>query len=388
MAEMTPRERVLTACSFKEPDRVPIDFGGLISTILDAGPYGYRALAKYLGIRDYEKPAVAYILNSVANVDERIYKRFHVDFRHVFPPNAEGPITRHPDGTLTVIHGIRFKPLGNYYNPFDFPLGNATNPKDIENYPNWANPLDPYYQNGTEDTLKHLKEETDYAVYALCGYWGMLGHSYAFLAGFDKFISDMVINPEFYKALMEHILHLNVTWINEYFGRLGDYPDVILIGDDMGAQDGPFMSVEMFRKFVKPYMRDLIRAIRKNSKAKIKLHSCGSVYKLIPEFMDIGVDILNPIQPLAKDMAPEKLKKEFGNKIVLHGGIDEQRLLAFGTKEEVIEGTKRYLDILAPGGGYIAAASHNIEPETKPEVVVAMYDTIYEYGRYPIGGHK
>jgi len=385
MDKMTPRERVETTCQFKEPDRVPIDFGGLISTILDAGPYGYRALAKHLGVKNYDKPAVAYILNSVANIDERIYQRLHSDFRHVFPPNAEGPITTHPDGTMTVVHGIRFKSLGNYYNPFDFPLGNATKPEEVENYPHWANPLDPYYQNGTEEALRHLKEDTDWAVYGLCGYWGMLGHTYAFIAGFDKFLADMVINPEFYKAMMEHILDLNVTWINEYWGRLGDYPDVILIGDDMGAQDGPFMPPAMFQKFVKPYMGELIKAIKKNSKAKVKLHSCGSVYQLIPDLIDIGVDILNPIQPLAKDMAPEKLKKEFGRKIVLHGGIDEQRLLAFGTKDEVIEGTKKYLDVLAPGGGYIAAASHNIEPETKPEVAVAMYDTVYEYGRYPIG---
>lgn len=384
MVEMTPRERVETTCKFKEPDRVPIDFGGLISTVLDAGPYGYRAMAKHLGIKDYDKPAVAYILNSVANIDERMYKRLHVDFRHVFAPHAEGPITFHPDGTLTVIHGIRFKPLGNYYNPFDFPLAKATKLKDIEDYKGWANPIQPYYLEGTEKTLKDLHEKTDYSVYALCGYWGMLGHAYSFLAGFDKWLLDMVINPDFYKAMMDHILDLNLQWVDKYYSVVGDYCDVVLIGDDMGAQDGPFMPPAMFQESVKPWMKKLIAGIKKNTKAKLKLHSCGSVYQLIPDFIDAGVDILNPIQPLAKDMSPAKLKKDFGRKIVLHGGIDEQRLLAFGTKAEVIKGTKEYLRILAPGGGYIGAASHNIEPETKPEVAVAMYDTIYEFGRYPI----
>ncbi|MBM4237711.1 MAG: hypothetical protein FJ151_04420 [Euryarchaeota archaeon] len=381
---MTPRERYWAAVNFKEPDRVPIDFGGLISTILDAGPNGYRGLCKHLGITDYDKPAVAYILNSVANIDERIYKRFNVDFRHVFPPNAEGPVKFHGDGTMTVIHGIRFKTLGDYYNPFDFPLGNMTKIKEIDRYPHWADPKNPLYWQDAGKALKDLHENTDWAVYALCGYWGMLGHAYSFLAGFDKWLADMAINPEFYKALMEKILSLNVEYLDSYYGQFGDYPDIILIGDDMGQQEGPFMSPKMFKEFMQPYMTKLVRVIKKNTKAKVMLHSCGSVYQLIPNFIECGIDILNPIQPLAKDMEAQKLKKDFYGKMVLHGGIDEQRLLAFGTKAEVIKGTKEYLKILAPGGGYIAAASHNIEPETKPEVVVAMFDTINEFGTYPI----
>ncbi len=385
MDEMTPRERVKTACEHKEPDRVPIDFGGLISTILDAGPYGYRALAKHLDITDYDKPAVAYILNSVANIDERIYKRLHSDFRHIFAPNAEGPIKFGAGGKMSVVHGIILQAIGNWYHPADFPLGDAKTPEEVENYPKWADPLDSYYQEGTEEVLRDLHENTDYAVRGLLGYWGMILHTYHLIRGFDQYFIDMKTNPEMYEAMMEKITTLNCTFAENYLDKVGEYCDVVLVADDMGSQEGPYVNPDDYKKYIKPYWQRFMDSVKKNTDAKVMMHSCGSVYELIPDFIDIGVDILNPIQPLATNMAPSKLKKEFGDDLVLHGGIDEQRLLALGTKEEVIEGTKGYLDKLAPGGGYIAAASHNIEPETAPEVVVAMYDTCYEYGRYPIG---
>ncbi|MFP4171031.1 MAG: uroporphyrinogen decarboxylase family protein [Methanomassiliicoccales archaeon] len=380
----TPRERFYTACEHKEPDRVPVDFGGLIATILDAGPYGYRALAEHLNITDYEKPAVAYILNSVANVDERILKRLNVDIRHVFPPNAEAPIKFEPNGMMTVVHGVRLKTVGSWYHPTDFPLADAKKAKEIEEYPKWADPNSSFYLDGTEEMLKDYKKNTDYAVMALSGYWGMIWHTYHITRGFDQCFVDLKLNPEIYEAMMERITSMNCTFMENYFSKVGDYPDLIQLGDDMGSQEGPYLKPEDYRKYIKPYWKRVIDTIKEHSDAKIMMHSCGSIYQLLPDFIDIGIDIINPIQPLAKDMEPEKLKRDFGDKIVLHGGIDEQRLLAFGTKEEVIRGTKDYLKILAPGGGYIGAASHNIEPETPPEVAVAMYDTIREVGTYPI----
>ncbi len=380
---MTPRERVLTTCEFKEPDRVPIDFGGLISTILDAGPYGYRALAKYLNVPKHPI-YVAYILNTVANVDEKILNRLQVDTRKLFMPNAEGPITFDPDGAMTVWGGIRLKTIGNYYDPFDFPMRDFKTIDEIENYPKWPNPEDPMYYEGAEKMFKQFHEETDYCISAIPGYCALLGHTYSWFRGFDQWLLDMVLNPEFTKALMDKILEIDLEFIDRFFGLVGDYCDIVLVGDDMGTQEGPFMSPEMFREFVKPWMKKLYGRIHELTKAKLQMHSCGSIYKLIPDLIDVGVDIINPIQPLAKDMEPWRLKNEFQGKIVFHGGLDVQKMMAFGTPDEIREGAKEYLKIMAPGGGYIAAGSHNMEPETPPENIVTLFDTVYEYGKYPI----
>jgi uroporphyrinogen decarboxylase len=389
MAEeyMTPRERWETTCSFKEPDRVPIDFGGLISTILDAGPYGYRALAKHLGIdlvKEKIPVYVAYILNTVANVDERILNRLHADTRKLFMPNAEGPITFDADGALTVWGGIRLKAIGNYYDPFDFPLADAKTIEDLENYDKWPNPADPMYYEGAEKVFKDAWENTDYAITCIPGYSILLGHNYAFMRGFDQWLMDMKLNPEFYHAMMSKILEIDMEFAERTMNLVGDYCNTVLVGDDMGTQEGPFMSPEMFREFMKPYMKKLYGKIKSLTKARVQLHTCGSVYPLIPDIIDAGVDIINPIQPLAKNMEPWRLKKEFHGKVVLHGGLDVQKMMAFGTPDEIREGAKEYLKIMAPGGGYIAAGSHNMEPETPPENIVTLFDTVYEYGRYPI----
>ncbi|MDH5174875.1 MAG: uroporphyrinogen decarboxylase family protein, partial [Elusimicrobiota bacterium] len=158
------------------------------------------------------------------------------------------------------------------------------------------------------------------------------------------------------------------------------------IGDDMGTQSQPFMSIEDFRKHIKPYWAELIKEIKKYTEAKILLHCCGSIYPLINDIIEVGFDVLNPIQPLAHQMEPKRLKKDFGDRISFLGGIDIQRLLPFGTPDEVKQGVRKVIGTLAPGGGYILAPSHNIEPDTPPENVVAMYEAAKEFGTYPIKG--
>lgn len=162
--------------------------------------------------------------------------------------------------------------------------------------------------------------------------------------------------------------------------------DGVQISDDVGTQAGPFMSHADYVEFYKPYTAEIIRNIRKHLRpeAKIILHSCGSVHYAIPDFIEIGVDILNPVQPLARNMEPWRLKKEFGDRIAFFGGFDIQKLLPLGTVEQIREGTKKLIQEYALGGGFIFAMTHNIEPDSSPENIVAAFDAAYEYGKYPV----
>jgi uroporphyrinogen decarboxylase len=146
----------------------------------------------------------------------------------------------------------------------------------------------------------------------------------------------------------------------------------------MGMQTGGFMSLEDFRQFVRPYTSRYVKAVKNMTGAKVFYHTCGSVYSYLNDIIEMGIDILNPIQPLAKNMDPETLKSEFGGRICFHGGIDEQKLLPFGSRKEVEKSVARTVKILAPGGGWIVAPAHNIQPDTPPGNIVAMYDTALE----------
>jgi len=380
---MTSRERVIEAIEHRETDRVPVDFGNRCWTIVNAPPYGYKALCEYLNISDYPEPKIVYLMNIVVNVDERILRKFNADIRDL---GAGGlGVERLPDGTLRDLdnHGIIYKPAGPYFSVPDTlaPLRNAISKEEIEEYPYWSDYTNPVYVEGKEEEATHLHQHTDYAISA----WvPNIFHRYAFLRGFNNFMLDMRINVDFFRALANRILETSKTFVREFLGRVGELVDIVCIGDDMGTQSQPFMSVDDFRKFIKPYWAELIREIKKHTEAKILLHCCGSIYPLINDIIEVGFDVLNPIQPLAYQMEPERLKRDFGDRICFLGGMDIQRLLPFGTPAQIREGVRKVINILASGGGYILAPSHNIEPETPPENIVAMYEAAKEFGTYPI----
>ena len=196
----------------------------------------------------------------------------------------------------------------------------------------------------------------------------------------------MKLDPKFYHQLSGKLLEIGTAVHEQFFSGIGQYLDGVNIHDDLGTQTGLFMSHDDYVQFIKPYTAEIIKTIRKyiRPEAKIILHSCGSVYDAIPDLIEIGVDVLNPVQPLARNMEPWRLKKEFGKDIAFLGGFDIQRLLPRGTVEQIREGAKKLIEEYASGGGFIFATSHNIEPDTPPENIVAAFDAAYEYGRYPI----
>jgi len=202
------------------------------------------------------------------------------------------------------------------------------------------------------------------------------------LCGFDRILMAMATDPEFVGALFERITAIQERFAANYYARLGDEAEMVQLGDDFGTQNGPFFSPEMYRELVVPYQRRYHQAIRAGTSAKIFHHSCGSVYRLLEDMIAAGVEILNPVQTNAAEMDLQTLKKEFGARLVFHGGINVQTVLPFARPQQVRDEVKRVIDILAPGGGYVLAPSHNLQGDTPPENVVAMFEAALEFGAY------
>ncbi|RLI11889.1 hypothetical protein DRO35_04275 [Candidatus Bathyarchaeota archaeon] len=389
--ELTPRERFFRAVEHKEVDRVPIDFGGaaessVACSIIDAPPYGYRALCKYLGITDYAPPEVSFILRSVTNVDERILKKFNVDFRDVPPPDhSKFKPEVLPNGYVRGEHGILWKPgyaTGGYICVPDHetPFRYGKTIKDVEEYPYWSKVNVPQLEKYASELYKKAKELHENTDYVITGGGGPFSvhTSYMRLCGFDRFFIDIKTNPEFYHAVCERLLEYELETRKIILGAIGDYVDRVWVGDDMGTQVGGFLSLKDFREFVLPYWEKVVKTTKKYApNAKVIIHCCGSIHPYIRDMAKIGIDILNGLQPQAANMDVETLKRDFGDIICFHGGIDVQKVLPFGTPEDVREWTKRYIRTLAPG--YIMAPSHNIGPEVPPQNICAAYETAQTY---------
>jgi uroporphyrinogen decarboxylase len=379
---LTPRERVRTALAHKEPDRVPMDLGGAVSCI---HMKAYERLIERLGIK--AKPKLSDKIQQLAKPDEEVLQALEVDFRHIglkkgFFAGAEDRYDD-PSGRPYFIDewGIKWGKNPFYYDMVDHPLKDAT-VEDLEKY-DWPDPRDPERYEGLREEVKNLYYSTDYALVADAIFGGVFECAW-WLRGFEKFVLDMHKRPEFAEALLSKILELYIGFYDRYLSEVGDYVEMVEVGDDVGAQTAPLISPALLRKYIKPRWKELYNFIHGKTKARIFHHSCGSVYIFLNDFIEAGVDVLNPIQPRAAMMDIGRIKREAGDKLVLHGGIDNQRVLPYGTPVDVENEVKRVLRAAAPGGGYVLAVAHNIQADTPPENILAMFKSALKYGSYPI----
>lgn len=377
MKEMTSRERVLTSLNHQEPDRIPLDLGGGVSTI-ETVPF--NEFKKYLGIRCETKT----FIRDHVEIPEELLNKFGIDTRYIrMKPPKKIKIHIESDNSYVDEWGTTWKKPASslYWDPIDFPLKNATI-NDLESY-HWPDPYDPGRTEGLREEVKRMRA-TDCAVIADAPVWGILDLSLLCLRGPEQFFMDMLLNKPFVKALFEKLTDLLVKFYKNYLDAVGDYIDVIMVSDDLGGENGPLISPELYRELLKPFQKKLWQSIKNNTEAYLFHHSCGSVYRVIPDLIEIGVDILNPVQVAAKDMDTKRLKEEFGNKIAFWGGIDTQRVLPFGSPEDVENEVIKRIADLAPGGGYVLTAVHNIQAGVRPENICMMYEAARKYGRYPI----
>jgi len=273
---------------------------------------------------------------------------------------------------------VRKKVKGSWY--FDvivFPLEKAT-VDDLKRY-SWPDPDDPERFKGLKKEAEKLYRDNKYPI--IVDPTGSIPFQNAqLLRGFGTFLMDLMLNQKFAEALMDKLLDFQIKLLKNLFKEVGSYIDVIKVADDLGTQSGPLISPDLYKKLIKPRHRQLISFIKENSKAKVFFHSDGGIYPFIEDLIEIGVDILNPVQVSAYGMDPRKLKKEFGGQLCFWGGIDTQKTLPYGNTEDVEEEVKRRIGELAPGGGYILAPVHNIQPDVPPENICAMYKTAQKYG--------
>jgi uroporphyrinogen decarboxylase len=382
---LTSRERVRKALNHEIPDRVPIDLGGNQTGI---HRNAYRNLIRHLGIDDEVRITDA--VQQLARPCEQLLERFHVDTRYI----AAGPASSWKGGIVkSVRDGRRWEDLTDEFGvrwsmPDDaphymditrHPLADATI-RDLEEYP-WPKGDDPSRFAGLRERALELKRQTPYAV--VSGISGVVYEIGWYLRGLEQWMCDLVTEPEFCAAMLDQTLRFWMDWFRLFLDEVGDVVDVIMIGDDLAGQNGPLFNPTIYRRLVKPRHQQLVQYIRSRTPARIWYHTCGACMDFIPDLIDNGVHILNPVQVSARNMDPALLKQRFGRQLAFWGGgVDAQHILPRGAPEEVAANVRQNLRAFMPGGGYVFNNVHNIQGEVPPENIVALFDTAYECGFY------
>ncbi|MEA3439360.1 MAG: uroporphyrinogen decarboxylase family protein [Chloroflexota bacterium] len=384
---MNSRERLQIALNHKEPDRIPFDLGASVLTSIHQK--SYRDLRRYLGLPEVE-PQIVDIFQQIVGVDDDVHEMLKCDVRNVAPrSSATFEIEIKEMEGYTYFYdewGIGWKmPVngGLYYDMFDHPLKDAQTIADIENY-HWPDPLDDSRFEGMAERAAYVAQVEKQGVF-MGGLSAGIMEMTAWTRGFTNYFSDFVSNEKLLVALMRKVMELKMAYWDRALSLVGDNVDAVNEADDFAGQYRMLISPRMYRRIVKPLHKELFDFIHARTDAKLFFHSCGSIRPVIQDLIEIGVDILNPVQVSATGMDSAELKAEFGKDIVFWGGgIDTQRVLGEGTPEEVRADTRLRIHDLAPGGGFVFATVHNIQGNVPPENIMAMWETLQEFGTYPI----
>jgi uroporphyrinogen decarboxylase len=374
---MTSRERVLAALAHTEPDRVPLDLGGTLATGINY--QAYDELLAYLGIEDAW--AWESLRGHTVKVAEPVRQRLHLDCVYV---GVYGPAPARvwQEGNLECYRdewGVEWAcPPGGHYYTSKAPFAGEKSLADLNAYP-WPDPTDPVWVEGLAERVEAARRLGDYAV-CLNVPVGF-GHQSQFLRGYEDWLTDLLLNRPFAEGLMDRVLEFQLETYRRALSVVGDRVDVVCFGDDIGFQTGPMVSPRVYAQMIAPRQRRVFETLHAHSPAPVFYHTCGSVVDMIPQLIDMGVDILNPIQVSAAGMEPARLKQEYGNDLCFWGAIDTHRVMPYGTPGEVRDEVRRRIDELADGGGYILATVHNVQHGMPVVNVVTMCEEAVEYGR-------
>jgi uroporphyrinogen decarboxylase len=380
---MNSRERVLLALEHKEPDRVPIDFGGLVSSVHHQA---YRKLLEHLRLPT-DDIRIMDMFQQIVDPAPALKESFHADVIGFFPHDSaafEFKLDPTTDSFLDEWGVVYRRPRGGYwYDLAGHPLREGTIAE--LNAFRFPDPGDPSRVKGLADEAKRLLRETDKALMIHAPIGGVFEQSY-WLRGLESLFMDMGQNKEYVEALAERVLEWLLEFWSLVLDEVGPYVHVVELSDDLGGQHGPLFSPELYRAIYKSRHRRLTDLIHSKTEAKVFLHCCGSIRWALPDLIESGIDIINPVQVSARAMETDRLKQEFGEDIVFWGaGADATKVLPFGTPQDVKEEVKRRIHDLAPGGGFVLAPIHNIQAGVPPENIVALFEAAYEYGQYPVG---
>ena len=381
---MNSRERVRCTLDHRQPDRIPFDVGGTgLTTIhIDA----YRRLRQHLDLPPVESQILAQA-EQLAVVDEDVAERLGTDVRLVRPGLAEPFKYRFRDEgdyeAYTDEWGIgwrRPKVAGFYYDMYQHPLAGAESLSDLKAY-RFPNPLDP----GRFATLRSQAEAAlaKGKAIVLGGPCAGIVEVYAWMRGYERFYIDLAANQDLVGYMLDRMVEFKCAFWEKALQELDGIVDVVVEADDVAGQQSLLLSPKTYRKLIQPRHRRLFQFIKAQAPVKVFFHSCGAVKPLIADFLEAGIDILNPVQISAAGMDLATLKREFGHDLVLWGGgVDTQQVLGTGTPGEIRQDVKRNIEALAPGGGFVFAAVHDIQPNVPPENVMAMWEAWREFGEY------
>ncbi len=383
---MTPRARLATALQHQEPDRVPTDFL--------ATPEVWRKLNAHLhpdvtgldfgGFMEPEREA----LLRHFEIDSRVlsYDMFCAPPESVYRPGAQQDWwssldrstpnrmwrQKNPDGTNYDIWGAHRQKVEHQYGAYEefatYPLATAESVSDLKNHP-WPTP-EWWDFSALPSLMRELDKHQEYHLRFRIGSVFEIAWQ---LRGMQEFLMDLASHPEFPLYVMDRLTEVYVENLRRVLEIAGDRLDMVYFYDDVAMKNSLMISRQMWADFVRPRHKQLVDLAHAHGK-KVMYHCDGAIYALIPDLIELGIDLLNPIQPDAKNMEAEKLKREFGDKLAFHGGLDIIGVLPTGTPDEVRAAVKKCVNVLGEGGGYVLCSSHHIQSDTPVENILAMYE--------------
>jgi len=410
---MTSRERILSSIHRQQPDRIPVDLGATPSSGISL--VAHHNLVKYLGLKH---PNYVYdVIQEVAQPEMELLDRFRVDVLDIgrffnqdkdywhplelikgYPglyPKWFNPVKQPDESWLAAGQSGEFTgkmPSGaTFFDQLIFPYLDGY-PSDMSNIGYdmsrviWGGFRFPPYDRMEEknfwkmfrEKIQQERENTDRAL--LIGVGCNLFEWGTFLRRIDNFLTDLYLDPVNVHRLLDNLMKRHMGFLTNICNAVGDIVDIIKFGDDLGTNTGPFMPPEIYNEFFGPRHKILCDHVKANTTAHTMLHCCGGIYELIPELINAGFEIINPVQINAVNMEPERLKKEFGSEITFWGGgCDTQSVLNRATPQQVKDHVRRNLEIFSKGGGYVFNTVHNIMPDVPPENIVAMFEAVEEF---------
>jgi uroporphyrinogen decarboxylase len=387
---MNSRQRVLAALNHQEADRIPFDLGGTGATGIHKS--AYRQLRRRLGLSDVEIRTED-IIQQLAVVDEDLAELLGTDCRNVAPrSSAIYNLVLRDEGAYhayTDEWGIDWrmpKEGGFYFDMSRHPLANATSVTATQGYA-WPDAADPHRFNGLRQRAREVYLQDKIVV--MGGLCAGVTEMHSWLRGYASYYTDFYEQPELSEYLMDCVVDLKIQYWEKALAEAGEYVDVVMEADDMAGQDRLLLSPTLYRRYIKPRHTRLFAQIKSISlkyrpdPVKIFFHSCGAIRPLIPELIEAGIDILNPVQKSAAGMDLVALKRDFGNDIVFWGGgVDTQNIFNCGSPQEVHDDVCRSIDALAPGGGFVFATVHNTQADVPAENFIAMWQALQDSGSY------
>ncbi|HRT06992.1 MAG TPA: uroporphyrinogen decarboxylase family protein [Candidatus Paceibacterota bacterium] len=412
MSTLTSRERVRLALDHQEPDRVPVDFGA--SRITGIGAIAYRNLLQHLG---WEEEVKVYdVKQQLAEPSLAVLNRLGADVVqvHRLGPTSGLPFleidrwkagrltdgspclvpaayeeSRGADGAVELRRNGQLcawrAPESFYFDVCYAPLADAQTPADINAFV-WPDPWTEREEAYLKDRIQQLYYGTDKALFAglpmlVCSFFEIS----LVLFGFENFMMKLASERDLVEYWLEAKLAHDLAILDKFLAIAGPYLEAIQMNDDFGAQDSLQISPRLYRELFKPRQKRWIEFVKARTRAKVFMHCDGAIREILPDFIEIGIDVLNPLQTSARGMDPREIKRQFGRDLAFWGGgVETQTTLPFGTCDDVRREVRERIRLLGPGGGFVFATIHNIQPDIPPEKVLAIYETVAECGRYPL----